>query len=62
MPITGGKVSYRRVTQPAPYESKEASVELSFSLEGKEQLADVIEAALAKAKAYVHTALGKKAP
>jgi hypothetical protein len=30
MQITGGKVSFRRVVQPAQYESKEGNVELSF--------------------------------
>lgn len=45
--ITGGTVSFRRVVQPAQYESKEASVNLSFVVDegsSQEVVHDMLEA------------------
>jgi hypothetical protein len=53
--ITGGRVSFRRVVQPAQYESKEGLVELTFSIpEGEGDKAQAFldqTAQLAQAKA-----------
>lgn len=43
MQITGGRVSYSRTVQPAPYESKKADVELSFLLEEGETADDALD-------------------
>jgi hypothetical protein len=56
--ITGGKVGYRRTVQPAPYESKTAECELSFSVEEGEDPETVAADVLAACRAAVEEILG----
>lgn len=57
--ITGGEVSFRRVIQTAPYETAEAQVRLTVSLEdGEEEQA--IRDALKRARSMALEALRRK--
>lgn len=60
MEITGGRVSYKRVVQPAPYESKAAEVEFSFVLDAKDSGPEAATEVLEMAKDEVNRALGLK--
>lgn len=56
--ITGGRVAYKRTTQPQPYESKTAEAEFQFTIEDDESPADATASVLQLAKKEVHEALG----
>lgn len=57
--IIGGKASFRRVVQPAPYEAAEAMLEYAFTVEPGEDAGQKGAEALALAKRQVLVAVGK---
>lgn len=61
--FTGGKVSFSRTVQPAPYESKNASVEISFMLDPNDDMDKVLEQVgyLAEDRALAMVGLKRKA-
>ena len=60
--ISGGRVAYRRTIQPAPYESKTAECELSFSTEEDDgvEVEDTAANVLDMCKVIVQEALFQK--
>lgn len=60
MQITGGKVSYSRTMQPAPYESKKGEVELAFTLDEKDDLDEVLDEVGAICKEKANELVGVK--
>ena len=60
MEITGGRISYKRTVQPAPYESKTAEVEFSFVLDTNDDGPEVAAEILKMAKIEVNRALNSK--
>jgi hypothetical protein len=62
MTITNGTVAYERNVRPADFESKKASVTLSFTVEDGSDPAPVVAKVFAMAVAEVHRRLGIVAP
>lgn len=52
MQITGGRISYSRTKQPAPYESVKGEAELFFTLETDENVDDVMDEVAAICKEH----------